>query len=409
MIVILSRKSPAEAPFFAWLPARAREMVLIAPGRLRETFTEADIADYAEVAFVDAFDDLSALEAVCARVAGESGIELIFAPSELDLLRASLLRDRFGTPGQSYASAVAFRDKIAMKRILSSARLRNPSFAVVRDAEDLARFHERAAGPVLLKLRTGAGSKGVHLVDSADSLAEAQHIVSDQPTPVNGWFAERFVLGEIYHVDGLQIEGRIVAWWASRYVSSPMRFSSGEPGGTHLIDRRRKLARDLFALAGQALEALPTPSTTTFHIDVFRDPAHRLWLGEVASRTAGNRIRDMIELQSGINLDAALLRALAGEPWGEADLRPTPLAGWAALRKRPGRVAAIPDRAPFPWMRDWRVSVRPGEELTASGSSVDNLASFLVIGDEEDEIEARLTEGVAWARDRIEIEPLTPA
>lgn len=66
--------------------------------------------------------------------------EVVVARSEADVLRAARLREVLGVPGQDFASALAFRDKVLMKSLLRERGVSVPEFAPVRIPLDLFAF-----------------------------------------------------------------------------------------------------------------------------------------------------------------------------------------------------------------------------------------------------------------------------
>jgi phosphoglycolate phosphatase-like HAD superfamily hydrolase len=110
------------------------------------------------------------LERVALELAQSVPVSVVVARAEPDLLRAARLRDRLGLPGQGYHSALAFRDKVVMKRRLAVARIPVPAFAPIDTALDLLEFIERHGLPVVVKPARGSGSLGVSVVRTSGEL-----------------------------------------------------------------------------------------------------------------------------------------------------------------------------------------------------------------------------------------------
>jgi biotin carboxylase len=139
----------------------------------------------------------------------------VVALIEQDLIRAARLRHALGlTTGQSLSSALRFRDKILMKQVLSGAGLRVPTFAAADSAVDVLQFVHTHGLPVVVKPRAGHSSIGAVVLRDEEGLKRWVQALSasccesggvDRPL---GLDVERFVPGQMYHIDGLVLNGR---------------------------------------------------------------------------------------------------------------------------------------------------------------------------------------------------------
>lgn len=245
--------------------------------------------------------ELDALE-----LAREVGATAIVARSEPDILRAARLREALGLPGQGWDSALAFRDKVVMKRLAARYGLPVATFAELQTGTDLVRFVETHGFPVVVKPITGSGSYDTYVLwDRADLLAQVDRGMT---VPMK---VERFVDGVMYHVDGLVVDSKIVAIHPSRYVNDCLSFQSGEHLGGYMLTTAHPMHGRMVDFATEVLDALPTPRVSTFHIEVFHTPADELVFCEAASMCGGVRIPAALRHVVGIDLEREWFNAQA--------------------------------------------------------------------------------------------------
>jgi len=323
----------------------------------------------------------------------------ILCNAELDLVAAASLRGHYHLPGQDVASATAFRDKLVMKSRLARSGISVPRFADCRTAGDAQAAAVAWGGDVLLKPRDSFGARDIFRVG-------ANAVVGDLPTILPGtYMAEEFIQGRLFHVDGVVYDHRCVFSWASEYLTAPLDFDHSRGGGSLILEPEDPNLTRLRAFAERCLQAMPTPSGTAFHMDVFETPDGRLLAGEIASRSAGNRIRGSHFAAFGVDLMQAAYRAQAGFPL-RANLRATPavMSGWGSLRMRPGLVERLPDLSwPPPGVLAARFHANVGERLSAARGAADSLLSFVLTGDTQRAVRARWSDALDWALARCDV------
>src|SRR4051794_23609901 len=140
--------------------------------------------------------------------------------SEYDLLRAARLREVLGIPGQDTASARAFRDKVTMKNHWRRGGVPAAAHAPVETATDLLAFAREHGYPVVVKPRSGTGSRGVSVLADA---AEAERWLAGEWSlglaELSNWMVEAFVDGEMLTVDGILDGDRFDLCWPSTTTS----------------------------------------------------------------------------------------------------------------------------------------------------------------------------------------------
>ncbi|MEV0368854.1 ATP-dependent carboxylate-amine ligase [Streptomyces sp. NPDC050636] len=318
----------------------------------------------------------------------------VLARMEGDLLRAARLRELLGVPGQDFASALAFRDKVHMKTLARQSGVDVPEFAPVRVAFDLFGFVREHGYPVVVKPAFGSGSTGTHVLRGPADLARL--LAEGLPEHAE---VERFVEGAMYVVDGLVVEGAPVATFVSRYLNDCLSFRDGTYLGSAQLTRAHPMTYRLIDYARKVLDALPTPECTTFHLEVFHTPEDRLVLCEIGSRTGGALTAPAIRAATGFDLDEQWFRAQV-TPGGVTDtgvqgVAPGQSAGWVVFYPERGTLAALPEDPP-PFVAEERLRGTVGTAYQGGEKSGRYVAGYVLTGVDDQEVERRAEELARW-------------
>lgn len=386
-------------PYSAWLKDLGEPIVLFATGAPGD-----DDGDFAHVERFDSFDDQGLTEIRAIELSERFTFTRVFAQSEHDILRAARLREWFGLPGQSYESALAYRDKVRMKLLARAGGVETSPFAELDTPLDLYRFARAHGYPCVVKPRMGAGARGVQVLRSDRDLKQfLGRPLRDQ------YMVEAFVDGEMFHVDGLASSGRILFSSASRYVMNCLSFQAGDSTGSVLLDPSQELPQLLVATTQSVLAALPTAPEIAFHAELFKDRDDRILLCEVACRPGGSRTADPIEAAYGVNLYLHWVRRCFGLPIELPAPRPWFSVGRLMVPPRRARLRSMPESIPFDWVTDYRKNSIPGELCKEPDFCTAHIASFIFSGHDAEEVESRLLVLDDWFRRQVEWEEVPPA
>ncbi|MEV6209050.1 NikS protein [Kitasatospora sp. NPDC051914] len=415
VLVLHHRGSLEGTPYHGWLADYEGDVLLITSREHLALVAEelpAEGGAYRRTAAVDGYETSGELEALALDWAREYGIRHIVACQERDLERAAELRDVLGLPGQRMATVLPFRDKAVMKRRAAAAGLPVAPYLELECATELIAFAEQYGFPLVLKPRDSAGSVGLRILDSREELDEYLADGFDLYGPYQpNLLAEAFVHGKMCHVDGLVVDGRTVLAWPSQYQYSLSSFRTDTGGRLDLtLDVDDPLAHRLLEFTERTLEALSGPENFAFHAEFFHTPEDELVLCEIACRTGGAAIRDIVRTMFAVDPSEAWVRAQLGLPLPEwlGSEKPTPrrMVGQLVLMKRPGRVVSVPEEPPaFPWIEKYQVFVAPGQTMQAAAYSSDFLVTALVSGADRAECESRLRVLEQWFLGELVLEP----
>lgn len=254
-------------------------------------------------------------------LARSQAIDRIVALDDFDLEKAATLREHLRLPGLGESATRRFRDKLAMRITAAAAGIAVPDFIHVLNHARLGEFMDRVPPPWVLKPRSSAGAMGIRKIGHAGELWAALDALGDEQSH---YLLERYVPGEIFHVDTIVYRGEIRFAVASGYGRPPMDVAHG--GGvftTRLLERGSASEQALLALNRQVLSALGLDSGVSHTEYILGREDGRLYFLETSARVGGAHIADLVEAATGVNLWAEWARVeVAG---GAAPYTPPPV------------------------------------------------------------------------------------
>jgi biotin carboxylase len=406
--LILNRSALAIRPYRQWIGDGHRVLLITDARALSgdDTVRTAQLASFDAAVPLTSYHDHVLVEREALRLHAEFGLDEIIALSEFDLLRAARLRELLGLPGQSEQSAAAFRDKLLMKDLLARKGVALAPYAAAPNLTALLRFTREHGFPVVVKPRRGGGSMGVEVLWDEDELwnyaARAEGLGGDDGAPL---LVEAYVEHELFHIDGLLVDGRVrLIWPSSQGTSTCLGMLTGRMLHSSMLDADDPRLDELRKLTATALETLPTPGTSIFHAEIF-GTADGLVFNEIACRMAGGRIEEQIQLGFGVHLPELYVRALTGGELPAIPSEPARIGGLALFPPRPGLLRSVPGECRIPGIRGFKVAVRPGTRLHAAHASVENFASALAVGTTRAEVEQAIDDLATWVASETVIEP----
>ena len=233
-------------------------------------------------------------------LAREKKIDRIVALDEFDMETAATLREHMRIPGMGLTTMRYFRDKLAMRMKAMESGIRVPDFIPVLNHADIRYYLDHVAGPWVLKPRSEASAIGIKKIESAEALWPILESLGDQQS---SFLLEKFLPGDVYHVDSVVSEQEVVFSSVSRYGAPPMAVA--QQGGiftTYLLPGESPEAISLRDLNSDLIKALGLVRGVS-HAEFIgaRDDAHFYFL-ECAARVGGAYISEMVETATGINL-----------------------------------------------------------------------------------------------------------
>ena len=232
-------------------------------------------------------------------LARQNHIDRIVALDDYDVETAAALREHLRVPGMGDTTARHFRDKLAMRVKARESGIPVPDFAAVINYDDLRDFMRRIPGPWLLKPRFEASALGIKKIEREEELWPALDELGDRQS---FHLLERFVVGEVFHVDCIVSEREIVFAIASRYGAPPMQVAHG--GGmfsSHTIEYGSPDEQQLLAANSTVLAAMGYVRGVS-HTEFIKASDGTFHFLETSARAGGANLMDMIEAATGLNL-----------------------------------------------------------------------------------------------------------
>jgi biotin carboxylase len=227
-------------------------------------------------------------------------IDRIVSLDDFDVEKGAFLREHFRIPGMGQTTARHFRDKLAMRIEARDAGIPVPGFSALFNDDDINEFIATNPGPWIVKPRGQASATGMKKVHSGHEMWEHLHTLGGDR---HHFLVEQFKPGNVYHVDSLTENGKIIFSSASQYLSTPFEVAHGGgifrsavvPFGS---DDDKKL-HDLNATVMKAFGMQYSASHTEF---IKNHETGQFYFLETASRVGGAHLAEMVEASTGVNL-----------------------------------------------------------------------------------------------------------
>src|SRR2546423_112547 len=134
-------------------------------------------------------------------------IDRLVPLDDFDLELAAFLREHLRLPGMGETTTRYFRDKLAMRMKAEERGLNVPEFVHLLNYDRVREFMTRVPPPWVLKPRMLAGAIGIKKVYNADELWSLASALGDEQS---FYLLERYVPGDIFHVDSIVYENEIL-------------------------------------------------------------------------------------------------------------------------------------------------------------------------------------------------------
>ena len=227
-----------------------------------------------------------------------NAIDAIIPLDDYDVETAAALREHLRLPGLGETGARYFRDKLAMRTQASAAGIPVPPFTPVFSYDRLRDYMARVPPPWVLKPRSEAGAMGIKKLHSVEEVWRWLDQLGDEQS---FFHLEQFIPGEIYHVDSLVYDGRLLFAQPHKYARPPLTVA--HEGGV-FVSRTLpdgEEARAILDLNARLLAAFGLERGAT-HAEFIRGADGQYYFLEVAARVGGANIEQLVESASGLNL-----------------------------------------------------------------------------------------------------------
>jgi biotin carboxylase len=227
-------------------------------------------------------------------------IDRIVALDEFDMETAATLREHLRIPGMGLTTMRYFRDKLAMRMRALDRGVRVPDFVPVVNHDDIRYYLDHVSGPWVLKPRQEASAIGIKKIHAAEELWPILDQLGDKQST---FLLEKFVPGNVFHVDSVVSENEVAFANVSKYGKPPMNVAQG--GGiftTFTVPRGSAEDAALREMNNALIAALGLVRGVSHAEFIQAEADGHFYFLECAARVGGAYINEMVEAASGLNL-----------------------------------------------------------------------------------------------------------
>lgn len=227
-------------------------------------------------------------------------IDRLVPLDDFDLEMAAALREHLRIPGMGETTTRYFRDKLAMRMQALDQGLNVPDFVHVLNHKKVQEFLDHVPSPWVLKPRSSAGAIGIKLVHTQ---AEFWTLVDKMGDEQSYYLVERYLPGDVYHVDSIVYEREILFAVASRYGHPPIDVA--QKGGiftTRILERGSEEEQSLLSKNQKVLKAMKLVRGVS-HTEFIRSRVDgKVYFLETSARVGGAHIAELVEAATGLNM-----------------------------------------------------------------------------------------------------------
>ncbi|MBC7911298.1 MAG: ATP-grasp domain-containing protein [Pyrinomonadaceae bacterium] len=240
------------------------------------------------------------------QIARHRKIDRLVALEEFDVVNAGLMREHLRLDGMTSAEARIFRDKLAMRGVAQAAGLPVPDFVHVLNYDALRYFMESIQPPWVMKPRSDVSAMGIKKMEHSEQVWRAiDELDRREPLRERSSFflLERFVPGDVFHVDSLIENGKVIFAGANGYGRPPMDVAQG--GGvflSHTLEHDSEEQKELLDFNQRLVTELGLERGAAHAEFIKGREDGRFYFLEIAARVGGAYIAEVLEASSGVNI-----------------------------------------------------------------------------------------------------------
>jgi phosphoribosylamine-glycine ligase len=233
-------------------------------------------------------------------------IDRVIALEEFDVVTAALMREHLCLAGLSSSRAKIFRDKLSMAVHSRRAGINVPEFVQLLNQDEVNDYMQRVPPPWVIKPRSDVSAIGIKKVEQPDEVWRAIEEMNKRENlreRASYYVLARFIPGEVFHVDSLVNDGKVVFSGANQYGRPPMQVA--HLGGAYIsrtVARGSADEKTLTQINKKLIKALGLERGATHAEFIKSDADGQFYFLEIAARVGGAYIAEVLEAASGVNL-----------------------------------------------------------------------------------------------------------
>ncbi len=247
----------------------------------------------------DLFDEKVVRNVVCylSRVVK---FDKIIGLGEFDIEVAAALREHTRIGGMGETTSRYFRDKLAMRMKADEDGINVPEFTRILNHAEVKEFMDTVPAPWVLKPRMGASSAKVTKMYHAQEVWNEIEKLGDKQST---YLLERYVAGDVFHVDALVNDSKVVFASCSKYGIPMLDLTT--TGGiftTRMIKRGSADEKALQKINKDITESFGLVRGTMHNEYIKSKEDGKFYFLEASARVGGARIPDVIFRSTGLCL-----------------------------------------------------------------------------------------------------------
>jgi biotin carboxylase len=233
-------------------------------------------------------------------------IDRVIALEEFDVVTAALMREHLCLPGLNSSGAKVFRDKLSMAVHSQRAGINVPEFVPLVNVDEVDAFLQRVPGPWVIKPRSDVSAIGISKANEPEEVRRAITQMNERENlreRASYYVLARFIPGEVFHVDSVVNDGRVLFAGTNQYGRPPMQVA--HQGGAYIsrtLERGSADEKTLLSINKKLVRALGLERGATHAEFIKSDVDGKFYFLEIAARVGGAYISDVLEAASGVNL-----------------------------------------------------------------------------------------------------------
>jgi biotin carboxylase len=201
-----------------------------------------------------------------------------------------------------------------------------PEFVPLVNIDEVDDYMKRVAGPWVIKPRSDVSAIGIRKVSEPQEVWRAIDEMNERENlreRASYYVLARFIPGEVFHVDSVVNDGKVVFAGTNQYGRPPMQVA--HQGGAYVS---RTLSRDsgdekeLLNINKKLVRALGLERGATHAEFIKSDADGKFYFLEIAARVGGAYIAEVLEAASGVNLWREWARLEIADGKGHARITP---------------------------------------------------------------------------------------
>jgi len=230
----------------------------------------------------------------------------IVALEEFDVVTAALMREHLCMPGLSSSRAKIFRDKLSMAVYSQRGGIDVPDFVPLLNTEEVKDFMKRVRGPWVIKPRSDVSAIGISKVEEPNEVWRIIDQMNERENlreRASYYVLAKFIAGEVFHVDSVVSDGRVVFGGVNQYGRPPMQVA--HQGGAYIsrtVARGSADEKTLLTINSRLVKALGLERGATHAEFIKSTEDGKFYFLEIAARVGGAYIADVLEAATGVNI-----------------------------------------------------------------------------------------------------------